>query len=59
MKRITLFFYYCYALQWPVQDTYIFSPSLAWDAVSDEGLAAMVGEIAGVVKEARENAISG
>ena len=32
---------------------------LAWDAVSDEGLAAMVSEIAGVVKEKRDNAISG
>lgn len=31
MRRIAYFLYYCYALQWRVQDTYIFSIPLAWN----------------------------
>lgn len=31
MKRIGLFFYYCYALLWPHQDTNIWSVGLAWE----------------------------
>lgn len=30
IKHILLFFYYCYALQWPVHDVYIFSFKTAW-----------------------------
>jgi len=31
MKRLWLFLYYCYALQAPVHDVYIFDIRLAWE----------------------------